>query len=297
VLVPATNVEITAMKVRYLEKQMTNYGLDMFIAYTHGRLENAINIATKLQARGIDGMFVFSQFVDEKCVPVNPATSWKSRTPTVFLDALVPIDKAHVYLDRGAGMQQAVEHLFELGHREIFLFTPEVMLNEPRSIKFIECMNNAGLSGREHCYLIDESARCAENHACFSAEAILASATEFFKQHPECTAIMCTSDMLAITVQTALHSLGIRVPQDVSLVGFDNIPAGLSCFPQLTTISQPVGKLAVEAMKMMLVMMEDETVKPHAVALPTELIVRKSTDVPRNTSNNLMLQLSKIQTI
>lgn len=283
VLVPATNVEITAMKIMQLEKCMADNGLDMFLSFTHGCLENAIDIATKLQARGIDGMLVLSHFCDTNHNQVNPAPLWKSRTPTVFLDSLLPIDNAHVYLDRGAGMQQAVEYLFSLGHRDVFLFTPAVMLNEPRVRTFIKSMNDAGLSGLEHCCIIDDSAKCKENRACFSAEAIFSTVTCFLQRHPECTAIMCTSDMMALTVQTALHSMGIRIPRNISLVGFDNITAGLSCFPQLTTISQPVEKLAAQAVKMLLAMMEDETVRPDAVSIPTELVVRKSTGIPRNT--------------
>lgn len=285
VLVPSTNVEITSMKVMYLEKQVTDCGLDMFISYTHSRLENAITIATKLQARGIDGMFVFSQFSDGECKPVNPYPYWKFKIPTVFVDALMPIEKAHVYLDRGAGMQQAIEHLWGMGHREIYLFSPQVMLSEPRSRKFIECMNSVGLPGKEHCHIISESAKCRENSSCFSGQAILETVTQFLSAHPRCTAIMCTSDMLAITVQTALHSLGVKMPDDISIVGFDNIPAGLSCFPQLTTIAQPTDKLAAAAMQMMLQMMENKTLKPDAVSLPTELVVRKSTGAAMSSDN------------
>ena len=93
------------------------------------------------------------------------------------------------------------------------------------------------------------------------------------KEHPRPTAILATSDALAIGVIEAARACKVRVPQDLAVTGFDDIPAAKLIIPPLTTIHQPIaekGRLAVAAL-----LQEDG---PLRIMVPTKLIIRQSSD-------------------
>ena len=97
----------------------------------------------------------------------------------------------------------------------------------------------------------------------------------FTRSHPE-TAILCAADMLAIGVMQAAFEAGIRIPKDLSLMGFDNI--SFSALPQidLTTVSQPFQQMAIASVDMLLERIKDPAAEHTKLILPPSLIVRKS---------------------
>src|SRR5690606_39099760 len=84
----------------------------------------------------------------------------------------------------------------------------------------------------------------------------------------------------AIQVIEVARSLGLRVPQDLSVVGFDNIPESVQCTPPLTTVNQPMQRMGAEAITLLLDLMRGVSDRSTHVQLPTELVVRGSTAPP-----------------
>ena len=97
------------------------------------------------------------------------------------------------------------------------------------------------------------------------------------------TAIFACSDAYAIGVYQAAHELGVRIPEDLSVVGFDDIPPASWLSPALTTVRQPLADMAAEAVAMVVTLAGGEPLQRNRLELSTELIVRDSTASPRAT--------------
>jgi DNA-binding LacI/PurR family transcriptional regulator len=102
-----------------------------------------------------------------------------------------------------------------------------------------------------------------------------AGAERLLAQVPDLDAVFVASDLMAQGVLTALEHAGRRVPQDVSVGGFDDSPAAVAARPELTTIRQPWDRISAEMVRVLLAQIGGED--PAAVILPTELIRREST--------------------
>ena len=94
------------------------------------------------------------------------------------------------------------------------------------------------------------------------------------------TAIFAGSDMQSLGVLRAAHELGLRVPEDLSVVGYDNVSVSKWIQPALTTVHQPLQEMAATATQMLLQLAGNQTLAHQRIELATELIVRKSTAPP-----------------
>jgi LacI family transcriptional regulator len=95
-------------------------------------------------------------------------------------------------------------------------------------------------------------------------------------QEPRPTAIFAANDASAIETIAVARSLGLSVPDDLSVIGFDNVPESALCEPPLTTIEQPIQGMGEEAVRMLLGLIDDPTSRPAQVILPTRLVERAS---------------------
>jgi LacI family xylobiose transport system transcriptional regulator len=97
------------------------------------------------------------------------------------------------------------------------------------------------------------------------------------------TAVLCGNDLQALGVYEAARRLGLRVPEDVSVVGFDDIPNAQWCGPPLTTVRQPLAEMAATAATMVFALADGQSLAQTRVELATTLVVRESTAPPRVT--------------
>src|SRR5262249_23154892 len=104
------------------------------------------------------------------------------------------------------------------------------------------------------------------------------AARALLEQHPDITAILADSDLLALGAMRAVRESGREVPRDVSVTGFDDIPLAASAAPPLTTVSQPLVEQGEAAYALLQEMLAGGP--PRKVTLPIELVVRESTAAP-----------------
>ncbi|HUG51658.1 MAG TPA: substrate-binding domain-containing protein, partial [Terrimesophilobacter sp.] len=90
------------------------------------------------------------------------------------------------------------------------------------------------------------------------------------------TAVFAANDMSALGVLAVAHELGLRVPEDLSVIGFDDVPEAASSTPPLTTMAQPLHDLGAQALEMLVGLLNGQDVPSH-VQLPAELVIRAST--------------------
>jgi LacI family transcriptional regulator len=169
------------------------------------------------------------------------------------------------------GIHEAIEHLCSLGHTRIGFISGPVSLPsiQRRKQAFIEKMPKE-LS--RPLAIIDSDGSFQGGYFCCSK---LLSASPL-------TAIICANDLIALGAVHCARDKGLRIPEDLSVVGFDNTVIATYSYPALTAVQNPrdvIARLAIEAIREM---MESPTHKGQGYEVPTELIVRESTAPPPN---------------
>jgi LacI family transcriptional regulator len=102
-------------------------------------------------------------------------------------------------------------------------------------------------------------------------------------------AVFAANDLMALGALSALQEAGLRVPEDVAVVGFDDLPVAAAAHPPLTTVRQPTDRMAVAAIEMLIDVIEHPDTLQHRVVLPTELVIRESCGAGRKDGSQLLL--------
>ena len=148
------------------------------------------------------------------------------------------------------------EELLNCGHRKIAVFGSNPVAGDSLAMRFqgfCDAFTDRGLSYDRSLY----------RETRFSFEAGYDVARTFFAERPDATALFAMSDTVAVGAIRALRDLGMSVPQDVSVVGFDGVDIGRFTLPRLTTVEQPVEEIARRSVNLLLDMMEKEATPRH----------------------------------
>jgi DNA-binding LacI/PurR family transcriptional regulator len=220
--------------------------------------------AALLRAQHADGLVISGPRVDDP----DLLELVRDGFPIVLQGALPDVDVTSVDVDNIAGARGAVEHLISLGHRRIACITNAPLVYtaaQERLTGYRDALRAAGIGAPAE--LVGEAAfDAASGH---SAMAGLLARTTF-------DAVFAASDVVALGAIGALREAGLRVPDDISVVGFDDIPLAAYFDPPLTTVRLPAFELGQAAGRALLDRIADRAVPPRTL-LPTELIVRAST--------------------
>jgi LacI family transcriptional regulator len=222
----------------------------------------------------VAGLAVLTSEFDEESFALLKS----SDTSSVFLDVGTPgPHMGNIRVDTKGGMVLAVHHLVELGHRDI-LFVRNSQKSEPEPSLLSHLYRNQGFSEAIRKYR-SEGVRATVldfpgpgAHAGLKAIRKALRTTHF-------TAAIAITDMVALGVCHGLTEAGLRIPQDVSVIGFDNTYLSEFMSPAMTTVNIPKETLCKDAVEMLL---EEANGKQNGreVKLATELIIRKSTAPP-----------------
>ncbi len=241
-----------------------NSGFELVVYSAGGRTDARLGwerrYLSRLSGTLIDGaVLVTPTVVDVRygapIVAVDPHTG-SSDLPTVDSDNL-------------HGARLATEHLIGLGHRRIALLAgrPDLQSAQLREAGYRQAMTAAGIA------ISDDLIRIGGYDAAISTEA----ARELLSQTDPPTGVFAANDVSAIATIAAATDLGLRVPADLSVVGFDNVPDSALCSPPLTTVEQPIHEMGRIATEILIRLIRGETVETTHVTLATRLIVRHST--------------------
>ncbi|MDT0164908.1 substrate-binding domain-containing protein [Actinotalea sp. AC32] len=189
----------------------------------------------------------------------------------VHVDPANPLDDSTVSVGSAnfSGGVQATRHLLDLGHRRIAFAGggPTFQPSAERLHGYLSTLRTAGVEA-------DETLVRSRAH---TFEAGVAMADELLGRPDRPTAVFAASDSIALGVLASAQRHGLRVPQDLSVVGFDDSSAAVSSVPALTTVRQPVIEMGRVALRTLLQLARGERVDSHHVELATTLVVRDST--------------------
>ncbi|MER5948463.1 LacI family DNA-binding transcriptional regulator [Streptomyces sp. NPDC001904] len=214
-----------------------------------------------LQSRGADGVMLLALRENDPLVKVAEA----GKVPVVYGGQ--PLERAprfYVDADNRGGARSAVEYLISTGRERIATITgpQDQQVGVARYLGHREALALAGLDGR----------RVA--HGDFSQESGARAMNELLDRHGDLDAVFVASDAMAAGALEALRAAGRTVPDDVAVVGFNDIVTAQHTTPTLTTVRQPIEALGREMTRMLLRAINEDT--PTPLILPTELVVRES---------------------
>lgn len=175
--------------------------------------------------------------------------------------------------DNRSGAQAVMDHLIGLGHRRIgFIGGNEYLSSaEQRRIVYGRALAKAGITF--------DPALAVEGN--FTREAGVAGANALLRLQEPPTAVFAANDDTAFGVLDVARARGVRVPEDLSVAGFDNVPDSQTSLPPLTTVDQQIGLVGELAVRMLLDLVGGKTLEQQHITVPTKLVLRGSTGPPR----------------
>lgn len=231
-----------------------------------------VEFAKLLRAKQVDGVVILpSESPQAVLAPLQEA-----HIPTVVLEHDLP-DIYCIAIDDRHGGRLATQHLLSLGHRRIGLIKrqPTSALSTLRVVGYRDTLADAGISF-DPALVVESQAGQAAGYAAMQQLLALLNPP---------TAVFTHNDVLAMGAMRAIHDAGLAVPDDISVVGYDDTITATYLNPALTTVKFPIAEMGRRAGQIILKLAQNEGNLPaQTITLPVELIVRASTAPPPDKS-------------
>jgi LacI family transcriptional regulator len=256
---------------RGIDEAIASHGYDLLLSPRHMRKRTTRHIESLLNGFA-EGLIVllsggFGRYLGE--VEAR-------RFPVVLIDHAPVSNVPRVKADNDTGTRDGVKHLKSLGHRRVGFITGnlEVASGRERLESFRSEVSALGLDADTELIVEGD----------FKVEGGASAARQLLALDDPPTAVFASSDLEAFGVIRVARELGISIPGDLSLVGFDDIPESLNVTPPLTTVRQPMREMGLLAAEMLMTAVEEGQPQTSTIELPTQLIVRETTGRPNPTA-------------
>ena len=273
-LVPATTNPVYARVVMGIEEKAHELGYDVILAQSLNIPEREEHVVRRFLSRRVDGVFINPVYRLDPTAAIYEELT-RRRTPTVLLGHRAPFCDGFVSIetDDVTAAQAATKHLLDLGHKRIAFFS-----GPPASPSAQERLEGYRRALREAQLEADDTLIFNAGSTIEEGER---TALQMLNEAPKATAIQTANDLVAIGAANIFLNQGLRIPQDLSVVGFGNILTSEYFRVPLTTIRQPKFRLAAAAMEAMVRLMRGEC--PENKRLPAELVIRQSSGPPQRS--------------
>lgn len=245
---------------KYIERYFSEKGYMILLCNADKDIEKEVRLAEMLKSRGVDGVLVWSSFQK-----IDHFKSFaKSNIPYVFVNR--DFKQEHcVPCDNFYGGYSMIHHLIEKGHRQICAIFPS--FENPV---------------RKECYegVVQAAKECEDCHIeyVFDLQSMQVSPEQVEAQlarKVRPTAFFAANDMLAISLYSAIQKCGLRIPEDISVMGYDNISITSMLNPPMTTFEQTESELAKAAVDALLALITGEEMKSYG-KLRGKMVIRDS---------------------
>lgn len=254
--------------IDHFEELAAAQGIDVIFTHTNYNSERLATCVRRLVERNVDGIAVMTSEVDEPALEL----STQRQVPVVLLNQpLLKSKYSNVLVDYSRGYREAMQHLTDLGHSNI------VFLTGPQNLSSIQ-RRQAAFQAAARKYgiqLADEQLITGD----MRVEGGRLAMENILHRRPRPTAIIAANDLMAVGALQAAAAAGLNVPQDLSIIGFDDLPLAAMMHPQLTTIHLSRKEIAAEAFaQLMLLHQNRDRITPHVdKKVHPRLIIRGST--------------------
>jgi LacI family transcriptional regulator len=268
-IVPTLGIAIFASGVEAMQDRLHQLGYTLLLASTQYDMSKELECARVLVEHKVDGLVMVGedhdsamyQLIETNAIPI--VTTYVSNRETRF---------PSVGIDNAAASRRVVQHLIDLGHREFGVLTSPLSRNDrirARLDGMLACFAEHGIDlGPDR--ILETNYSIQDGRRGFN---------QLRTRSPTVTAVACTTDVLAIGSILEAKRMSLRVSQDVSITGFDDLELASEIEPGLTTIRVPARDLGVRAADLVLAAIAHKHV-PDRVELTAELILRGSSGRP-----------------
>lgn len=278
IVIPDINRHYFAELVQYMRLRLQRADYSMLLCSTDRNPDLERTYLQKFKSGQVDGAIItyvidkenmrYALDLVDSGIPVSFVNAYWPRLPGEHLSKI-----PFVAFDFWSGGLEATKYLIELGHRKIGYigdyYYPQVELFEGRYEGFCQAMTAAGLEIDDrfvfkYCDSLHHGAQCGR---------------ELLESSDRPTAMLCMNDELAIGLMHTLQKAGVRVPEDMSIVGADNIELSGFVTPAITTLQFQTRELGEKAADLLLALLGDRQAMPtqNPTIFPTELVIREST--------------------
>jgi LacI family transcriptional regulator len=243
-----------------------------FIAHHRHRADLVETYPRMLVSRGAEGLILVDTHLDHPLMVPAVAVAGHQRVAGV----------TNVVLDHQTAAEQGLRHLYDLGHRHLAFMRGQPYSSDSASRweSTVKVAKDLGLAIRPELTIQLEKDLT-------SPEIGYPVVQQLLEHHRDFTAIFSFNDMAAMGAIRALHDAGLRVPEDVSVVGFDDAPSAAFQTPSLTTIRQPLHEMGRRSAELLLDRIRTGEPGPARVPVKPQLIVRESTAAARSLTIDL----------
>ncbi|HEY7772200.1 MAG TPA: LacI family DNA-binding transcriptional regulator [Marinagarivorans sp.] len=259
VMVPDITNPFFSQVIKAIEDRAQQRGYAVLLGDTRDLHDREQEYVKRVETRLADGLIQLRP----KAVQIEG-----SPVPIVYACGCSNVPDCSVTIDNAQAAKKLVSYLASLGHTRIGCLTG--LRENPHAIErltgYKEALAEAGIAVQDQ-YIIEGD---------FTLGSGQDTAQQIMRLANPPTALFCMSDQMAMGAIQALQAQGIKVPEQVSVVGFDNIAYSEFWHPSITTISQPADEVGKRAVDMLLAMIEDHELTVASKILPTQLIVRES---------------------
>jgi len=265
-VVPTIGIGIFASGVERLQQRLQEYGYQLLIATTQYDASKEMEAVRSLIERGVDGV----QLVGQQHDPRIYALLQGRGIPYVNSYQYDP-DNEHpcIGFDNYRSAWELMRHLMELGHRDVGIITSPTRLNDRIAARLngmLACLKSYGIDQPAN-RIVEVPHRLADGRS---------AARALMRANPQITAICGTADALAIGALFELRAMGIAVPGEVSVAGYDDLEIVRHLDPTLTTVHVPVEEIGVRVADYLLGCIEGRAM-PMKTELEANLVLRDST--------------------
>ncbi|GIL14046.1 MAG: LacI family transcriptional regulator [Chloroflexota bacterium] len=268
ILTDITNPFFTTL-ARGIEDAASEQGFSVIFCNTDESQDEEAEYLSVVVQKQVDGVLLVPASSSSESV-----TFLRDRgVPCVLLDRRLPgaaVDT--VRGDSEAGAYQLTRHLLDLGHRRIALLNgpSSVSTAEDRLAGYRRALDEAGLSSAASVY-----------EGSYTVEGGYRTAKKMLAAAPRPTAVFAANNFIAIGALRVLREAGLRVPDNLSLVAFDDLPTTMMIDPFFTVIGQPAYEMGQRATQLLLEHLAGQSpAEPQEIVLPAQLIVRRSSGPP-----------------
>lgn len=259
-----------------VEDVAVEHGYNLFLCNSFRNRDKESSYIDALASKQVDGIIFASMTYSAQAIQ----RLQDSDVRIVAFDRRISLEDVDAVLfDNRKGAEIAVEHLISLGHKNIAFLsgTTQVSSRQARLDGYKASLENHGLSVNPKFILQDKHHEYENRRSNYEIDVGYRLGKQLIEKNPEVTAIFAVNDMTALGALKAVRSLGLKVPRDISLVGFDDIMMSELTDPPLTTVAQPKYEMGRAAAELLISRLEDEKASArHLLVFPPELIVRKS---------------------
>ncbi len=270
VIVPTIDNAIFAEAIQALQRGITEANYTLLLASSEYSLTEELRSVNSLLSRGVDAIVL----VGEDHAPEVISAIELHQIP--YVNLWIYNQESHyscIGFDNVDAGEQLAKHLTQLGHHNIAIISGFIENNDRALQRINGARNHFEANGKRLTTFIE----CK-----YSIDKGKAAMHTIMKEHPETTAVFCGNDILAIGAIAAARDLGLTVPEDISISGFDNIEIASALDKPLTTISVPAKAMGLEAARYLLESIGKGGQTLQHIELKATLIIGETTAKPAN---------------